>query len=192
MNGGTMSAPSFNVSFYASYDLTLDSTDYLIGTTLINYLNPFEYTAADWFGLFPSSIANGFYYVGWKFDANNKVVEISEDNNSDVDELLLISVERSSSPPSFMHIIIPVVITVGVVSFVVALGLVLRKRRVRESPLIEPPPEEFSIYDSQTEIKEQTPFSYCINCGSPITREAQKFCTRCGSGLTNDLSENLE
>ena len=96
---------SFNVSFYASLDTTINSTtgDYLIGKEICSALGAYASEIAKWTGTFPGSIPDGTYYIGWIIDVDNDVVEgtIGEANNIACITSKTLTVETSSGngPP---------------------------------------------------------------------------------------------
>jgi hypothetical protein len=81
-NIGTDHSGSFTVSYYASSDRTIESSDYLIGTNDVSSISPFLYEDSDWSGSFPATIPIGTYWVGWIIDSNDDVTEFFEDNNT--------------------------------------------------------------------------------------------------------------
>ena len=80
-NFGTADATSFSVAYYASENEIITSSDYLIGTFLIDDIPALEYTDSSWTGVFPASIPPGDYWVGWIIDNENSVTEFDESNN---------------------------------------------------------------------------------------------------------------
>jgi V8-like Glu-specific endopeptidase len=96
-NNGTSAAGNFTVSFYASTDTNITTSDYLIGNTTISSLNPFNWSYADWSGSFPN-IPSGNYYVGWLIDSANSQVEFVEDNNTGVITSNPLTVVASAAP----------------------------------------------------------------------------------------------
>ncbi|KKL97798.1 hypothetical protein LCGC14_1830820 [marine sediment metagenome] len=80
-NRGLKSAESFNVSFYASPNTNITTSDHFLGDEIIplDFLNG-TYADADWVGTFPN-ITDGSYYIGWIIDVLDDVDEAHEDNN---------------------------------------------------------------------------------------------------------------
>ncbi len=80
-NRGLKSAESCNVSFYASLDTNITTSDHFLGDDLLptDFSNG-TYVDADWIGTFPN-IIDGSYYIGWIIDVNDEVDEGHEDNN---------------------------------------------------------------------------------------------------------------
>ena len=79
-NVGTESSGGFDVSYYASTNTYITTSDYLIGTDSVSSSSPFTYRDSDWSGTFPS-IPAGTYYVGWIIDSGSDVPEFDETNN---------------------------------------------------------------------------------------------------------------
>ncbi|MFX1499935.1 MAG: CARDB domain-containing protein [Promethearchaeota archaeon] len=127
-NEGTATAPLFNVNFYASEDLSISATDYLIGSTTINNLVPFNYISADWSGIFPTDIPEGYYYIGWIIDAGNNINEFDESNNIVISSLLQIHVILEKDNPLWSNIIMPLLISISVILIVIATIVVIYKR----------------------------------------------------------------
>ncbi|KKL10900.1 hypothetical protein LCGC14_2551190, partial [marine sediment metagenome] len=80
-NRGLKSAGSCNVSFYASLDTNITTSDHFLGDDLLpaDFSNG-TYVDADWIGTFPN-ITDESYYIGWIIDVNDDVDEAHEDNN---------------------------------------------------------------------------------------------------------------
>jgi hypothetical protein len=88
---------SFNVSFYASLDTDINkSTDYFIGDTIVPTLVADASAIAKWSGIFPGSIPDGTYYVGWIIDVEDDVYEVNENNNIFYETSKTLIVETSS------------------------------------------------------------------------------------------------
>jgi len=81
-NIGTATATNFDVTFYASPDDNITTSDLPIGMVHVATLDPFTYVTCSWTGAFPATIAPGSYSVGWVIDSGNVVAEISEINNT--------------------------------------------------------------------------------------------------------------
>jgi len=82
-NVGTASCTDFRVSYYASTDSVIDSSDYLITNVYIGISGFLPSTAIDvsssW--EFPAGIPYGTYWVGWIIDSQDYVTELDETNN---------------------------------------------------------------------------------------------------------------
>lgn len=74
-NVGTAESGSFQVSYYASIDAEITTSDYLIGVDEVTSITPFTWTDSDWSGTFPIDIPGGTYYVGWIIDSTSAVTE---------------------------------------------------------------------------------------------------------------------
>jgi len=124
-NHGTEDAASFNVSFYASEDLFITATDFLIGISSITNLAPFSSASTNWSGKFPRSIPVGDYFIGWIIDANNDIEEIDENNNIISDNRLQITVTSKKSP----NLLIPILITIPIVlvGLVILIAIIIRR-----------------------------------------------------------------
>ncbi|WP_455393251.1 CARDB domain-containing protein [[Eubacterium] cellulosolvens] len=81
VNLGTGDANSFKISYYASSDRAITSSDYLIGTSTISSIDALTYYDSFWQGTIPK-IPNGEYYIGWIIDENDDINEFDEDNNN--------------------------------------------------------------------------------------------------------------
>jgi hypothetical protein len=80
-NVGTAASGGFYVSYYASTNTTISTSDYLIATDYVSSISPFDYADSDWTGAFPSSVPSGIYWVGWIIDSGSGVTEFDEGNN---------------------------------------------------------------------------------------------------------------
>ncbi|KKK68588.1 hypothetical protein LCGC14_2942550, partial [marine sediment metagenome] len=79
-NIGLMTSEASNVSFYASLDTNITTSDYYLGyDDLLPLLNG-SYLDVTWAGIFPN-ITEGTYYIGWIIDVNDDVDEGNEENN---------------------------------------------------------------------------------------------------------------
>jgi len=189
-NSGTATASSFSVNFYASEDLIIFTSDYLIGTTDISILQPFNTINADWSGIFPSSVPEGYYYIGMIIDSENSIDELNENNNNGIISYTRIEVE---SPPPIINPInpIPIVISVlALVGIISVIGLIVRSTikkipdldyRVFYSDVFEV--RKTSVYQNKYKSPNQQWFpKFCTNCGNKIVTEAL-FCQNCGKDL---------
>jgi V8-like Glu-specific endopeptidase len=79
-NNGTAAAGSFKVTFYASANNTIETSDYRLGDAVISSLAPFSWTDAIWTGTLPDMPA-GNYYIGWIIDSEAAQTELVETNN---------------------------------------------------------------------------------------------------------------
>jgi glutamyl endopeptidase len=79
-NVGTAASGGFYVSYYASKNTYISTSDYLIGTDYVSSISPFTYGNSGWSGSFPS-IPDGTYYIGWIIDSGSDVTEFDEGNN---------------------------------------------------------------------------------------------------------------
>jgi len=82
-NIGTASCTDFRVSYYASTDSVIESSDYLIGNVYVGSSGFLPSTTIDvsWSGEFPAGIPYGTYWVGWIIDSQGYVTELDETNN---------------------------------------------------------------------------------------------------------------
>lgn len=80
-NIGTASSGGFYVSYYASVNTFITTSDYLLGNVWVPSISPFAWDNADWSGTLPSGIPPGSYYVGWLIDRTNLRSEFDEGNN---------------------------------------------------------------------------------------------------------------
>jgi len=132
-NDGTTTASSFNVSFYA-FNLSISSTDYLIGSVIIDSLSPFNYTSANWSGIFPTNIPKGFYEIRGVIDVNDDIDEMFEDNNLIIDEDFKIYVEALKKPSlksMILFILYAIVIPIGIILLIVAIAIVIIRKHKR-------------------------------------------------------------
>jgi hypothetical protein len=81
-NIGTASSGGFYVSYYASTNTVISTSDYFIGSDYLSSVSPFTWADAGWSGTFPSSVPAGEYWVGWIIDGENYVTEFDEGNNT--------------------------------------------------------------------------------------------------------------
>ena len=191
-NSGTATASSFSVSFYASEDLIITISDYLIGTTDISILQPYNTINADWIGVFPSNVPEGYYYVGLIIDSENSIDELNENNNNEIISYTRINVESPLpiiNPTNLIPIIIGILALVGIIS---VLGLVVRStlkkipdlnyREFYYDPFEE---RKTSIYQNKYQSPNQQWFpKFCTICGNKIGTGAL-FCQNCGKNLSN-------
>jgi hypothetical protein len=79
-NIGITSSVSCNVSFYASLDTNITTSDLYIGSDTLAPLLNGSFGNVEWSGIFPN-ITAGTYYIGWIIDVNNDDDEGNENNN---------------------------------------------------------------------------------------------------------------
>ena len=80
-NMGNGSSRTFKVSYYASINEQISVFDYLIGTDTVYSISPSENDTASWYGIFPSFIPSGDYYIGWIIDEDDDILEDDDNNN---------------------------------------------------------------------------------------------------------------
>jgi len=80
-NIGTSDCGEYTLSFYASSDTDISSSDYLIDTFTYAGINYGYSSNISSFGRFPNNIPTGTYYIGWIIDVNDDITEFQEDNN---------------------------------------------------------------------------------------------------------------
>jgi V8-like Glu-specific endopeptidase len=98
-NTGTAAAGSFAVSFYASTDVDITSSDHLLGQTQISSLAEFASVDTSLAVSFPQ-IPAGQYYVGWLIDSGNARSEFNENNNRGILKGGTITVADPNHPPA--------------------------------------------------------------------------------------------
>lgn len=87
-NMGTASSGTFDVTYYASLDDEITTSDYVIGADEnVSSIEPFLTTGtSQWSGPFPETIPAGSYYIGWIIDSGGDVDEFAygegDENNS--------------------------------------------------------------------------------------------------------------
>ena len=81
-NIGTANSGGFYVSYYASRDTTITSSDYYLGRVWVSSISPFAKADANWQGTLPTGIPAGSYYVGWIIDSTKLRKEFTETNNT--------------------------------------------------------------------------------------------------------------
>ncbi|MBD3211426.1 MAG: trypsin-like serine protease [Candidatus Lokiarchaeota archaeon] len=69
------------VHFYASTDDFIGPGDYYLGNDYIPNINPLSSSSANWNGLLPADIPEGYYYIGWIIDQGDNHAEHDESNN---------------------------------------------------------------------------------------------------------------
>jgi len=80
-NAGDLGCATFRVAFYASVDATVDTTDLLLGSQLINGLAPAQSFAASFQAALPAGTAPGDYTIAALVDDAAVVDEGDETNN---------------------------------------------------------------------------------------------------------------
>ncbi|MBN1507053.1 MAG: C10 family peptidase, partial [Sedimentisphaerales bacterium] len=83
-NCGTTSIPSgWRIRYYASVDTTITSADYLLFDDTVSLgTAPGQQLTRSVTFTFPSSVPEGYYYIGWIFDPDNQICESNENNNA--------------------------------------------------------------------------------------------------------------
>jgi V8-like Glu-specific endopeptidase len=189
-NSGTATALSFRVSFYACENLTISPSDYLIGTKDIYDLQPFNTANADWIGVFPSEVPEGYYYIGLIIDSENSIDERNENDNNVIIGYTGIDVK---SPPSIINpipIVIGVLALVGIISVI---GLILRST-VRKIPDLDYRKFYYNLFEERKSVvfqEYERPNSlkltrFCTSCGTEIV-EGSLFCNNCGNNLRKNI-----
>jgi subtilase family serine protease len=79
-NRGLKEAEGCNVSFYASLDTNITTSDHYLGYDALLPLLNGTFVDVSWDGTFPN-ITEGSYYIGWIIDVNDDVDEGHEENN---------------------------------------------------------------------------------------------------------------
>ena len=110
-NIGTSPSGSFCVSYYASTNTIISTSDYFIGTTCGSSLAPFTWRDSDWSGIFPSGIPPGTYWVGWIIDSSSLVSEFDETNNTAYKVAYQLTVRGSA--PDILSVSAPTQINLG-------------------------------------------------------------------------------
>lgn len=91
----------------------------------------YTYTSANWSGVFPTNIPNGFYEIRGIIDVNDTVDELFEDNNLIIDEDFKIYVEalKKTSLKSMIFLILnAIVIPIGLILLVAAIIIAIKKQ----------------------------------------------------------------
>ncbi len=188
-NSGTATASSFSVKFYASEDLIILTSDYLIGTTAISILQPYNTANADWIGIFPSGVPEGYYYIGLIIDSENSIDELNENNNNVIISYTQIDVESPASIFNPIPIIIGVLAFVGIISII---GLIVRST-IKKIPDLDYRGfyldvfelRKTPVYQNKYRSPNQQWFpKFCTSCGNKIVTGAL-FCQNCGKNLRN-------
>ena len=81
-NEGDMESGPFTVRFFASDDIEITPSDYVVGEVRPASMAASAWDTATWSGAFPPGIPGGTYYVGVIVDADNEVDETDEQDNS--------------------------------------------------------------------------------------------------------------
>ncbi len=81
-NVGTAASGGFYVSYYASSNTTISTSDFLIGSAYVPSIAAFNWADSDWTGTFPGGLGDGSYWVGWIIDRTGLVTEFDEGNNT--------------------------------------------------------------------------------------------------------------
>ena len=182
-NSGTATASNFRVNFYASEDLIISPSDYLIGTKDIYVLQPFNTVNADWIGVFPSRVPEGYYFIGLIIDSENSIDELNENNNNVIISYNILDVK---SPPSIINpisIVIGVLALVGIISVI---GLIVRSK-VRKIPDLDYRKFYYNLFEERKSVVSQEYYRsysprFCTSCGTEVV-EGSIFCINCGKDL---------
>jgi V8-like Glu-specific endopeptidase len=81
-NLGTAASGGFYVTYYASTNTNISTSDYLIGDDIMPSITPFTWADSDRNGIFPPGVPDGLYWVGWIIDSTGAVTEFDEGNNT--------------------------------------------------------------------------------------------------------------
>ena len=111
--------------------------------------------SADWSGVFPSYIPDGFYYIGWIIDADNEIEELNEDNNVIFSHSFYVQVETRDTYDPMDYIYIPIILAVVVILVVFAVGFVLTKRNYPDLEIFFPSSEAIPLYKPESESTPQ-------------------------------------
>ena len=155
-------------------------------------MQPYNTINADWIGVFPSNVPEGYYYVGLIIDSENSIDELNENNNNEIISYTRINVESPLpiiNPTNLIPIIIGILALVGIIS---VLGLVVRStlkkipdlnyREFYYDPFEE---RKTYIYQNKYQSPNQQWFpKFCTICGNKIGTGAL-FCQNCGKNLSN-------
>jgi hypothetical protein len=124
-NRGLKQAESCNVSFYASLDTNITTSDYYIGSDILAPLANGTYADADWVGTFPN-ITESTYYIGWIIDVNDDVDEGHEENNQAY--ILTQLVVKTPAPGGIPGYNVVLVISIGsIISVIIVIRRMKRK-----------------------------------------------------------------
>lgn len=84
-NNGTVAANSSTLAYYLSTNTIISTSDYLIGTDLVGFLNPSSFGSETiTVDVASMGIPLGTYYIGYLIDYQNVVTESNENDNSHV------------------------------------------------------------------------------------------------------------
>jgi glutamyl endopeptidase len=109
-NIGTAPSGEFYVSFYASTDEVITSSDYLIGSISVGSVLPGPFCTEDvsWSGIFPSNIPEDKdYWIGWIIDSRDDVLEFDDYNNKAHKTSYQLSVEDDGTGEGVSGVMIP-------------------------------------------------------------------------------------
>ncbi|ACK70637.1 peptidase S1 and S6 chymotrypsin/Hap [Gloeothece citriformis PCC 7424] len=98
-NGTAPSSAPIIVSFYASTDSSITTSDFKIGDVIVSPIAPFASESITWTGKFPT-IAAGNYYVGWIIDSDNRSQEFDELNNTGMIKNSTLRINAPTTSPS--------------------------------------------------------------------------------------------
>ncbi len=125
-NRGLKEAESSNVSFYASLDTNITTSDYYLGYDALLPLSNGTFADVSWAGTFPN-ITEGSYYIGWIIDVNDDVDEGHEENNqAHILTQLIVSIPGASGGIPGYNIIL--LVSIGsIISVIIVIRKMKRK-----------------------------------------------------------------
>ncbi|TXT61957.1 MAG: putative Glutamyl endopeptidase [Promethearchaeota archaeon] len=91
------------VHFYASTDDFIGPGDYYLGNDYIQNIDPLSSSTANWNGLLPADIPEGYYYIGWIIDQGDYHAEHDESNNIG-HHSQIVHIDGYSPPTSFIWV----------------------------------------------------------------------------------------
>lgn len=97
-NIGTAKSGGFYVSYYASKDSIITTSDYYLGKVWVASISPFSKADANWTGTLPKGIPAGSYSVGWIIDSTHLNDEFNEKNNSAYKSTQKLTVSQNGFP----------------------------------------------------------------------------------------------
>jgi len=102
-NVGNSSSGNFRVNFYASSDSTITTDDHYIGYSSLSLIGVDFHGSISFSTIFPTSIPDGEYHIGFIIDPSDSIEELNETNNNGFVTIrqLLVDVTSPSSSISF-------------------------------------------------------------------------------------------